>query len=99
MFWGSEIDKNLYKANKVLNKIYPKPEKKEDQKNQKKFKLQDEPLIQELLTIFDGWTSLFNTLEQKFKSVIFHQKQLKREPNSLESKRALYELLNELRMN
>ena len=97
-FWGSEISKNLYQANKVLNKIYPKPEKKEYQKRQKKYKLQDEPEIQELLAIFDRWTSLFNALEQKFTQVLFHRKRLLREPNNIESRRALYELLKELRM-
>jgi hypothetical protein len=76
-----------------------KEEEKEDKKKPKKFKLQNEPEIKKLLAIYDDWTQLFNTLEQKFTSVIFHQKVLRKEPHNIESKQALYELLKELRLN
>jgi hypothetical protein len=105
-FWESEMSKFFYKVNKKLDKIYPEQEEKTKAKSgqgkrkekKKQHKIQYEPKIQELLNMFDSWTRLFNTLEQKSKHIIFHQKILQKELHNIESTRALYELLKELRM-
>jgi hypothetical protein len=109
-FWESEVDKFFYKSNKILNNIYPEPEEKKKKKKvedkgkkkkekKEKYEIQNEPEIQESLDCFDEWTTLFNTLDQKFPSVIYHQKVLLQEPNNIESRRALYKLLKEIRMD
>jgi hypothetical protein len=69
-------------------------EKKEEIKS-----LEEDPEVYELLNSFNRWVKLFNKLELKYPNVIFYQKRLINNPDDLNSKSKLKELLEELNLN
>ncbi|MHA2005705.1 MAG: hypothetical protein ACXACO_00810 [Promethearchaeota archaeon] len=55
-----------------------------------------DPEVYDQLNNFNKWVKVFNRLELKYANVIFYQKRLINNPDDVESKRVITELLNEL---
>ncbi|MFX1391315.1 MAG: hypothetical protein ACFE9Z_14715 [Promethearchaeota archaeon] len=61
--------------------------------------LEEDPEIIELFDDFNRWINLYNKLELKYPNIIFYQKRLINNPEDLETKNKLSELLEELNLN
>ena len=99
--WRSALDMFLHRMNKKLlrdqgisvkhYKTLFLKEKKEEIKS-----LEEDPEVFELLNSFNKWIKLFNKIELKYPNLIFYQKRLINNPDDLDSKNKLIELLYEL---
>lgn len=99
-FWRGDIDGYIANANDILYKRQGL-EKEKVKELAKKYNLpsfDSDPQVIRLLTQFREWISLINSIEFRYKSIIFYQKRLEREPENIDSQAELKSLLDQLRM-
>lgn len=99
--WRSGLEVFIRKTNKKLLRDQGISIKKyknlfSKEKKEEVISLEEDPEVQELLNNFEKWAKLFNKLELKYPNVIFYQKRLVNNPNDVDSKNKLNELLDEL---
>jgi hypothetical protein len=99
--WRSGLETFVRSANKKLLKEQGFTVKKynelfstEESGEVKSF--EKDPEVYDHLNNFNMWIKIFNKLELKYANVIFYQKRLINNPDDVESKRVITELLNEL---
>ncbi len=99
-FWRGEIDGYIANANDILykKKGLSKEKAKELAEKYNLPTFDQDPHVFKLHNQFREWTTLFNAIEFRYKSIIFHQKRLEREPENKASQVELKSLLEQLKM-
>jgi hypothetical protein len=102
VLWRDGLDAFIKTANRKLLKaqgVSTKKYKKIDLEKQEDIKSFEEDIeVHELMKLFNNWVKIFNELEQKYPNIIFYQKRVITNPEDKESKKNLYDLLNNLNL-
>lgn len=94
-YWGNEVNRYFYNANRRLPLIYPDKKRQEEMK---KHRFENDPRIITLSTEISKWTKIINAFEVKYNSVIYLQKRLFKNPHNSKIQKELSEILMELKV-
>lgn len=102
IFWRDYIEAFVRKANIDLLRVQkssPKQYKALSEEKKAEFKsFENDPEVYDIRNGFNSWIKLFNELELKYTTAIFHQKKLLNNPEDKESEEKLNELSIELNL-